>query len=105
MRTKSVYPFYYILVQLTMNIATLHASICYNFVSGAVITHANIHAQISSLTEAWGWTEKDIVLHTLPLHHIHGIVNVLMCPLAVGGRYSLPHSVKLCDRILTCTQM
>jgi acyl-CoA synthetase (AMP-forming)/AMP-acid ligase II len=58
------------------------------FVTGAVISHANIHAQISSLVEAWGWTEKDIVLHTLPLHHIHGIVNVLMCPLAVGGRYS-----------------
>lgn len=53
---------------------------------GAVITHANIHAQISSLVEAWGWMEKDIVLHALPLHHIHGIVNVLMCPLAVGGR-------------------
>ncbi|KDR20268.1 acyl-CoA synthetase family member 3, mitochondrial isoform X2 [Zootermopsis nevadensis] len=53
---------------------------------GAVITHANIHAQVSSLVEAWGWTEKDTVLHTLPLHHIHGIVNVLLCPLAVGGR-------------------
>lgn len=53
---------------------------------GVVITHANIHAQISSLVDAWGWSEKDIVLHTLPLHHIHGIVNVLMCPLAVGGR-------------------
>lgn len=59
----------------------------YNSVSGAVITHANIHAQVSSLVEAWGWTEKDTVLHTLPLHHIHGIVNVLLCPLAVGGRY------------------
>ncbi|KAJ9580782.1 hypothetical protein L9F63_024040, partial [Diploptera punctata] len=53
---------------------------------GVVVTHSNIQAQISSLVKAWGWNEKDVVLHTLPLHHIHGIVNVLMCPLVVGGR-------------------
>nr|CAD7574802.1 unnamed protein product [Timema californicum] len=53
---------------------------------GVVLTHSNIQAQVSSLIQAWEWTQKDIVLHTLPLHHVHGIINVLTCPLVVGAR-------------------
>ncbi|KAJ8687479.1 hypothetical protein QAD02_023273 [Eretmocerus hayati] len=53
---------------------------------GVVLSHKNIQAQVSSLVKAWKHTEKDIFLHTLPLHHVHGIINVLMCPLYVGGR-------------------
>lgn len=41
---------------------------------------------MNSLVTAWKHTEKDIFLHTLPLHHVHGIINVLLCPLYVGGR-------------------
>ena len=43
---------------------------------GVVTTHANIAAQITSLVEAWEWTERP---HPgiLPLHHVHGIVNVI----------------------------
>lgn len=51
-----------------------------------VLSHKNIQSQVSSLVSAWNWTEKDIILHTLPLYHIHGIVNVLLCPLHVGAR-------------------
>lgn len=51
-----------------------------------VLTHKNLQSQMNALINAWKWTEKDIVLHTLPLNHIHGIVNVLMCPLYVGAR-------------------
>jgi malonyl-CoA/methylmalonyl-CoA synthetase len=50
---------------------------------GAVTTHANVGAQISSLVEAWGWSPTDRLLLTLPLHHVHGIVNGLGCALAV----------------------
>lgn len=53
---------------------------------GVVMTFKNLQSQISSLIKAWKWNDKDIVLHTLPLNHIHGIVNVLMCPLFVGGK-------------------
>lgn len=53
---------------------------------GVVSTHANIEAQIRSLTEAWEWTEDDRILLTLPLHHIHGIVNVVGCALWSGAR-------------------
>jgi len=52
---------------------------------GVVTTHANIGAQVSALVEAWGWGPSDRMLHVLPLHHVHGIVNALCSPLAVGA--------------------
>jgi malonyl-CoA/methylmalonyl-CoA synthetase len=52
---------------------------------GVVSTHRNITAQITSLAEAWGWTSDDRILHVLPLHHVHGIVNVLLCALWSGA--------------------
>jgi len=53
---------------------------------GVVTTHGNIEAQIVSLVEAWEWTKDDRILLTLPLHHIHGIVNVIGCALWSGAR-------------------
>ena len=52
---------------------------------GVVTTHANIAAQITSLVQAWGWTKDDRILEVLPLHHIHGIVNVISCALWSGA--------------------
>lgn len=52
---------------------------------GVVTTHANLEAQATSLVEAWEWTRDDRVLLVLPLHHVHGIVNVLMCALWSGA--------------------
>ena len=53
---------------------------------GVVSTHANIQAQITALVEAWGWRSGDWIPLFLPLHHIHGIVNVLGCALWSGAR-------------------
>jgi malonyl-CoA/methylmalonyl-CoA synthetase len=50
---------------------------------GAVSTHQNIGAQISSLIDAWRWTPGDRLLLALPLHHVHGVINGLGCALAV----------------------
>ena len=52
---------------------------------GVVTTHENIAAQITSLVQAWGWTGYDRIVEFLPLHHIHGIVNVISCALWVGA--------------------
>ena len=52
---------------------------------GALTTHRNLTAQITTLTAAWGWTAADRILHTLPLHHIHGVVNALACALWSGA--------------------
>jgi len=52
---------------------------------GAVITRANIAANLDSLAEAWEWTEHDTVVHSLPLIHAHGLVLGLFGSLRVGG--------------------
>jgi malonyl-CoA/methylmalonyl-CoA synthetase len=52
---------------------------------GVVHTHASLAAQISCLTEAWEWTDNDSILHFLPLHHTHGIINKLFCALWSGA--------------------
>lgn len=52
---------------------------------GVVSTHANIEAQIKMLVEAWAWRDSDRVPLFLPLHHVHGLINVLSCALWSGG--------------------
>jgi malonyl-CoA/methylmalonyl-CoA synthetase len=52
---------------------------------GVVTTHANLNAQVSTLIEAWHWHRDDRILCVLPLHHVHGIVNVVCCALYSGA--------------------
>jgi malonyl-CoA/methylmalonyl-CoA synthetase len=52
---------------------------------GVVLTHGNVEAQVRSLVAAWEWSQDDHVLLHLPLHHVHGIVNVLTCALWSGA--------------------
>ena len=52
---------------------------------GVVTTHGNVVAQIRALVEAWEWTADDRILHVLPLHHVHGLINVLSCALWTGA--------------------
>ncbi|XP_038610719.1 malonate--CoA ligase ACSF3, mitochondrial isoform X2 [Tachyglossus aculeatus] len=52
---------------------------------GVLSTHRNIEAVVTGLVDKWAWTTEDVILHVLPLHHVHGIVNKLLCPLWVGA--------------------
>lgn len=52
---------------------------------GVVTTHANIEAQITTLVNAWEWEAADYILNILPLHHVHGIINVMSCALWSGA--------------------
>jgi malonyl-CoA/methylmalonyl-CoA synthetase len=52
---------------------------------GVVTTHAHIAAQIVSLVEAWEWRAEDRIHLCLPLHHVHGIINVVSCALWSGA--------------------
>ncbi len=64
----------------------LHTSGTTSKPKGVVTTHETIAAQVESLVEAWEWTAADQIPLFLPLHHIHGIVNVLGCALWCGAR-------------------
>ncbi|MFO1041154.1 MAG: acyl-CoA synthetase [Planctomycetaceae bacterium] len=52
---------------------------------GVVTTHAIIQAQIESLVQAWEWSADDRIPMFLPLHHIHGIINITGCALWSGA--------------------
>ena len=56
---------------------------------GVVSTHKNIRAQITTLISAWIWSEDDVIPLFLPLHHIHGIINILSCGLWAGATVHL----------------
>ena len=63
----------------------LYTSGTTNKPKGVVITHANLEAQISTLVDSWKWSADDHILCVLPLHHVHGIVNVVSCSLWSGA--------------------
>jgi len=63
----------------------LYTSGTTNLPKGVVTTHANIEAQISTLVSAWEWQSTDRILNILPLHHVHGIINVVGCALWSGA--------------------
>jgi malonyl-CoA/methylmalonyl-CoA synthetase len=63
----------------------LYTSGTTNRPKGVVTTHANTTAQVTSLTEAWEWSADDRILLCLPLHHVHGIINVVSCALWSGA--------------------
>jgi malonyl-CoA/methylmalonyl-CoA synthetase len=52
---------------------------------GVVTTHDNINAQIQTLVNAWEWTADDRTVLCLPLHHVHGIINIVSCALWAGA--------------------
>ena len=56
---------------------------------GVVSTHKTINAQITTLVTAWEWSENDVIPLFLPLHHIHGIINILSCGLWAGATVHL----------------
>lgn len=64
----------------------LYTSGTTNLPKGVVSTHRNLNAQITTLVKAWRWSSTDHILCVLPLHHVHGIVNVVCCSLWVGAR-------------------
>ncbi|XP_031622429.1 malonate--CoA ligase ACSF3, mitochondrial [Contarinia nasturtii] len=53
---------------------------------GTVISHNAIQSQTLTLTKVWDINQKDKLLHVLPLNHVHGSVNALLCPLSVGAK-------------------
>jgi malonyl-CoA/methylmalonyl-CoA synthetase len=63
----------------------LYTSGTTNLPKGVVTTHANIEAQISTLVSAWDWQSTDRIINILPLHHVHGIINVVGCALWSGA--------------------
>ena len=52
---------------------------------GCVHTQDSLSHMIGSLMKAWEYSPSDRILHFLPLHHLHGVLNKLWCMLYAGG--------------------
>jgi malonyl-CoA/methylmalonyl-CoA synthetase len=40
---------------------------------GAMLTHKNLKSNAEVLHAAWHWTDGDVLLHALPIFHVHGL--------------------------------
>ena len=56
---------------------------------GAVLDHGNFLAQGRGALEVWRWTPRDVLVHALPLFHLHGLGMGLHGTLLSGGRATL----------------
>ncbi|MBG0855478.1 acyl-CoA synthetase [Streptomyces spinoverrucosus] len=52
---------------------------------GAVIPRHAISSTLDALADAWQWTGEDVLVHGLPLFHVHGLVLGILGPLRRGG--------------------
>lgn len=52
---------------------------------GVVLTHYNLLSNAQGMVQKWGFTDKDIVLHTLPVFDIHGLFSACHCALLSGA--------------------
>ncbi|CAL9449539.1 Long-chain-fatty-acid--CoA ligase [Streptomyces sp. enrichment culture] len=52
---------------------------------GAVLPRRAIAATLDALADAWRWTGDDVLVHGLPLFHVHGLVLGTLGPLRRGG--------------------
>lgn len=52
---------------------------------GVLLPQSVMTAQALSLVQAWDYSSEDHLLHVLPLHHIHGIINAILAPLFAGS--------------------
>ena len=53
---------------------------------GVLLTAAAIAADLDLLAEAWAWTPEDVLVHGLPLFHVHGLILGVLGALRIGGR-------------------
>jgi malonyl-CoA/methylmalonyl-CoA synthetase len=52
---------------------------------GVVLSRRAVAASLDALAEAWAWTGADVLVHGLPLFHVHGLVLGVLGPLRRGG--------------------
>ncbi|KAK0391855.1 hypothetical protein NLU13_1354 [Sarocladium strictum] len=63
----------------------LYTSGTTNRPKGVLLPESVMMAQSTSLQIAWEYSSSDHLLHVLPLHHIHGIINAIITPLLAGS--------------------
>ncbi|RSN35968.1 acyl-CoA synthetase [Amycolatopsis sp. WAC 01416] len=52
---------------------------------GVVLPRRAISTTLDALEDAWAWTAEDVLVHGLPLFHVHGLILGILGPLRRGG--------------------
>jgi malonyl-CoA/methylmalonyl-CoA synthetase len=52
---------------------------------GAPLSQHNLSSNAEALIATWGFTDRDVLIHILPLFHVHGLVVGLNCVLGSGA--------------------
>jgi malonyl-CoA/methylmalonyl-CoA synthetase len=52
---------------------------------GAMLSHGNLESNASTLRDAWRFTDRDVLLHALPIFHTHGLFVATNVILMAGG--------------------
>ena len=52
---------------------------------GAMLSHGALAANALALHAAWGFSESDVLLHALPIFHVHGLFVALHCAFLSGA--------------------
>ncbi len=52
---------------------------------GAMISHDNLASNAKTLVDIWGFTPDDVLVHALPIYHVHGLFVALHCALLSGA--------------------
>ncbi|GAA5171075.1 MULTISPECIES: acyl-CoA synthetase [Amycolatopsis] len=52
---------------------------------GVVLPRRAITSTLDALEDAWQWTADDVLVHGLPLFHVHGLILGILGPLRRGG--------------------
>lgn len=53
---------------------------------GAMLTHNNLASNAKTLVKYWGFGKSDILLHALPIFHVHGLFVALHCAFLSGNK-------------------
>ncbi len=53
---------------------------------GAMLTHGNLLSNAQVLNKAWGWEPGDVLIHALPIFHVHGLFVASHGALLAGAR-------------------
>lgn len=51
---------------------------------GAMLSHKNLASNAAALSQAWGWQPNDVLMHALPIFHVHGLFIACHCALLNG---------------------
>ena len=52
---------------------------------GAMLSHDNLASNALALHRIWGWREGDVLIHALPIFHVHGLFVAIHCALLNGS--------------------